>query len=293
MKIVSLIAAGLMALSAPAAFAQTPEELPEADLGTITVTSDGRSERTVIDDFVADITAIHERNGQVATFDERICPAVINLPPAQAQIINDRIARAALIAGLQVGRPGCEGNVLVIFTEDSDRLVPAMVSRYGRVFRWHVSDQERGRQLLDEFSREGRTVRWWHLTERDTLGHDGGSRLRAAYETDIYRVIQVVDIRRAGRVNLTALGDYLAMTALTRMSPDADLHNLDSVLNLFTPGETPEGQAPTAMTDWDQAYLEAVYAARGDTRSQFLAQHDIAQRMERRINQRRDGRSIR
>lgn len=290
MKIMSLIAAGLMAVSTPA-FAQDAEDLPEADLGTITV--DGRSERTIIDDFVADITTIHERNGQVATFDERICPAVINLPAAQAQVINDRIARAALISGLQVGRPGCEGNVLVIFTEDSDRFVPALMSRYGRVFRWHVSDQERGQQLLDEFARDGRTVRWWHLTERDTMGHDGGSRLRAAYETDIYRVILVVDTKRAGRVTLAALGDYLAMTALTRMSPDADLEGLDSVLNLFTPGQTPDGQAPLQMTDWDQAYLEAVYAARGDTRSQFLAQNDIAQRMERRINQRRDGRSIR
>ena len=291
MKIATFIAAGLLALQASTALAQTPEELPETDLGTITV--DGRSERSVIDDFVADITALHERNGQVATFDERICPAVINLPAAQAQVINDRIARAALIAGLQVGRPGCEGNVLVIFTNDSDRLVPAMMSRYGRVFRWHVSDQEQGRRLLDEFARPGRTVRWWHLTERDTLGHDGGSRLRAAYETDIYRTILVVDIQRVGRVNLTALGDYLGMTALTRMSPDADLAGLDSVLNIFTPGQTPDGRAPASMTEWDQAYLEAVYAARGDTRSQFLAQHDIAQRMERRINQRRDSRSIR
>lgn len=290
MKITSLIAAGLMAVSAPA-FAQDAEGLPEADLGTIVV--DGRSEREVIDDFVSDITSLHERNGQVATFDERICPAVINLPAAQAQVINDRIARAALIAGLQVGRPGCEGNVLVIFTEDSDTLVPAMMSRYGRVFRWHVSDQEEGQRLLNEFAREGRTVRWWHLTERDTLGHDGGSRLRAAYETDIYRTILVVDIKRTGPVTLAALGDYLAMTALTRMSPDADLEGLDSVLNLFTPGQTPDGRAPAQMTEWDQAYLEAVYAARGDTRSQFLARNDIAQRMQRRINQRRDGRSIR
>lgn len=296
MKIASFAAAAALALCASAAHAQTPDaplQEGETDLGVVEVTGGGRTERQVIDDFVADVTSLQERNGQVARFDERICPGVINLPPAQAQVINDRIAAAVLSIGQQVGRPGCEANVIVIFTEDSDRLAQGMMQRFGRIFRWAVADQYRGPDLLEEFGREGRTVRWWHLTERDTLGHDGGSRIRAAFETDIYRAILIVDTQRAGQVSLGAIGDYLAMAALLRMSPDADLQGLDTVLNLFDPQARPGGIVPTEMTDWDHAYLEAVYEARGDTRSQFIAADDISQRMQRRVNQRRDGRSIR
>lgn len=293
MKIASFAAAAVLAF-ATGAGAQTaaPQQPEETDLGVVEVTGGSRTERQVIDDFVADVTSLQERNGQVARFDERICPGVINLPPAQAQVINDRIAAAVLSIGQQVGRPGCEANVIVIFTEDSDRLAQGMMQRFQRIFRFAVNQQERGPDLLEEFGRDGRTVRWWHLTERDTLGHDGGSRIRAAYETDIYRAILIVDTTRAGPVTLGAIGDYLAMAALLRMSPDADLQGLDSILNLFDPSARPGGVAPTEMTDWDHAYLEAVYEARGDTRSQFIAADDISQRMQRRVRQRRDGRSI-
>lgn len=296
MRLASFAAAAALALCASAAHAQTPAATPqqgETDLGVVEVTGGARTERQVIDDFVADVTTLQERNGQVARFDERICPGVINLSPAQAQVINDRIAAAVLSIGQAVGRPGCEANAIVIFTEDSDRLAEGMMRRFQRIFRFAVNDQERGTNLLEEFGREGRTVRWWHLTERDTLGHDGGSRIRAAYETDIYRAILIVDTRRAGPVSLAAIGDYVAMAALLRLSPDADLQGLDSVLNLFDPAARPGGVAPTEMTDWDHAYLEAVYSARGDTRSQFIAADDISQRMQRRINRRRDSRTIR
>lgn len=240
-----------------------------------------RTTTNAVRDFVADISTVHDRDGQVAAFDGRICPGVTGLPVSQAQAINDRIARASLMVGLQTGRPGCHPNVVVVVTDDSDRLAAELVAAHNLTFKHHVAYQERGQALLEEFQRPGRPVRWWHLTERNERGHDGGSRLRAAFQTDIFRAIVIVDTRRTGPVSLDALGDYIAMTSLARLSPDADLNGLDTVLSLF---ETPVAARPAAMTDWDQAYLTAVYAGDRDSRSQWLQQRDIASRMLRRIS---------
>lgn len=239
----------------------------------------------IVGSFVGDISTVHERNGQIARFDGRICAGVIGLPAAQAQVVNDRVARAALLVGLQVGRPGCHPNVVVVITDDSDKLAADLVARHKLTFQYHVAYQERGPELLAEFQRPGRAVRWWHLTERDEMGHDGGSRLRAAYETDIFRAIILVDTRRTGPVTLEALGDYVAMTALARLSPDADLAGLDTVLSLF---DTPSAQRPLSMTGWDEAYLKAVYSGDADTRSQWLQQRDIANRMLRGVRSRNE-----
>lgn len=252
---------------------------PITDLDPIVV--DGtRGLADIVGSFVGDISAVHERNGQIARFDGRICAGVAGLPAQQAQVVNDRVARAALLVGLKVGRPGCHPNVVVVVTDDSDKLAADLVARHKLTFQYHVSYQERGSDLLAEFQRPGRAVRWWHLTERDEMGHDGGSRLRAAYETDIFRAIILVDTRRTGPVSLNALGDYVAMTALARLSPDADLTGLDTVLSLF---DTPPAERPLSMTGWDEAYLQAVYSGDSDSRSQWLQQRDIANRMLRSV----------
>lgn len=285
MRSLSVIAAVAALFLGSAAWAQDdvqtdPAQLPVTELDEITV--DGRGIEEVVRDFVAGVSTVHERNGQVARFDGRICPGTINLPVEAAQIINDRIARAALIAGLSVAGPGCTPNVLVIATDDSDRLAPQLMQENRREFAYHVSFQERGPDLLAEFARPGRTVRWWHLTELDQFGHEGGSRLRAAHETDIFGAMIVLDTQRMGPVTLNALGDYVALTALARLSPDADLEGLNTVLNLFS---QPPSSRPAAMTDWDEAYLQAVYSARGDAIVSRFQLRDIADRMLRRYEQ--------
>ena len=274
-SIVGLAAA--LTLATPAV-AQDEPLGPVTELDAVEVQGRANTEE-VVREFVAGVSAVHERQGQVATFDGRICPGVVNLPVEAAQVIADRIARAALIANLRVGQPGCEPNILVIATQDSDRVAPRLMDDNRREFAYHVSYQDRGPDLLAEFARPGRTVRWWHLTELDQFGRYAGSRLRAAHETDIFASIVMVDVDRTGPVTLNALGDYIALVALARMSPDADLSGLDSVLTLF---DRPADDRPAAMTAWDQAYLEAVYSARGDAIVTRFQLEDIADRMLRR-----------
>lgn len=243
----------------------------------------GERTRDAIAAFVGDVSATHERDGQIARFDGRICPGVVNLRSDHAQVLIDRVARAVFMVGLNVGRPGCEANVLIIVTDDSDTLVPAMMEQYGRVFERHVEYQERKHELLAEFARPGRAVRWWHMTDEVPEG-DGGSRLRAAIQTEIFRVLVIVDTDVVGPVNLNALGDYIAMTALARVSPDADTERFDTILNLFA--DPAAGMVrPTQMTDWDRAYLQGLYAAQGNWRQTNLQEAGIGWYMDRRLEE--------
>lgn len=268
------------ALAGPsAALAQEAENEQVTEVAPVVI--QGAELRDVIGGFVSGVSAVHERNGQLARFHQSVCPGVMNLQPEHAQVIIDRIARAVDHVGLRVGRPGCEANVLVIFTEDSDRLAVGMVEEFGRTFDGHVAFFERGNDLLAEFQRPGRFVRWWHMAERaEVPGGDGNSRLRAAYHTELFRVLIVVDTRRIGVVNVGALGDYLAMNALARLSPDWDTVGHDTILNLF---ELEGAARPSGMSTWDQAYLEALYSIRSDFVSGAMQENHVAYEMTRRF----------
>lgn len=292
MKVLAGLAAAFAVMAPSMVLAQDPEPReviqPAAPMGEITelpeVSVVARPNiREVIRSFITDVTTEDEPGGQIGRFDERVCPGVMNIQPQHAQIINDQIARAALRVGLPIGRPGCRPNVLVIFVQDSDRFAPALVAEHPRVFRHHVAETRNGRELMQEFSRPGRAVRWWHLTVLESEGY-GASRIRSDVETDIIYSLLVVDLERLGRVNLGTLGDYIAMTALARISPDAQIGATDSVLNLFSDIEQGVTPAP-GLTDWDVAYLQALYGAHLNVRGRNLAEGDMAHRMRRSLEQ--------
>lgn len=292
---VTSLAAMALSIAQPA---QEPTTVEGVTIEALRERQRDRLERT-IEAFIEETAVTVERNGQLGRYDRRVCPGVMNLAAEPAQIINDRIALAVQEVGLPVGRPGCEPNLLIIVTEDSDRLATEMMGRYRRVFEGHVREQERGLEFLDAFSRPGQVIRSWHMTAKDTGlpplgsmaahgfrasgGFDGGSRLRAAYETDIFRTIVVVDSERIGPVDPMALGDYLAMTSLARISHDADTRQVASILNLFD-GDAPDDVRVARLSNWDVGYLQSLYTARGDVRTTRMQVNDIAYRMGRRVN---------
>ena len=86
--------------SQPAATAPSEEVF---NLDTVEV--QGRRLKDAVSSFIGDVSANAGRNEQLARFEQRVCPGVIGLPPEHAQVINDRIAEAALRVDLSVGRP--------------------------------------------------------------------------------------------------------------------------------------------------------------------------------------------
>ena len=94
----------------------------------------------------------------------KVCPGVANLDRAIAQPIADRIAATADELGIEVEGPGCEANIIVVFTVDAAAVTRAMVENDPRVFRGQGGGIDRGGVALRAFLASERPVRWWSLS---------------------------------------------------------------------------------------------------------------------------------
>ena len=154
-----------------------------------------------------------------------------------------------------------------------------------------------GQGALDEFLDTPRAVRWWHISE--TFGQNGislagdasqggmsnapvarvnGTRLTSNTREDLTRVIIIVDANRVQGVQLAALADYVSMVALAQINPHASTTDYPTIMNLFS-GTQANAGAPTAMTQWDQAFLDALYKSARNTVNPAQQRAEIARRM--------------
>lgn len=258
--------------------------------------------------FTNAVSAPPSREDQLARFERRVCPGVVGLGRRQAQFIVDRIAQRALDVGLNVGAPGCLANVLVLVTGDAPALA-RQIAEDQRYLMANYGVQEnlntRGEDALEDFISTDRPVRWWHVSQTETdngevLGHTnpygrmrspsvqefrgaevtrpstmGFGRLSRPTLQSLRNVVVIVDARRVASVRLDALSDYIAMVALAQTEPGADTAAYDTILNLFS--DNPAGEI--GMTAWDQAYLEGLYAGRGNALNARWQGNNIARRM--------------
>jgi len=296
-----MISAGLVALALAfvvpcSATAQTVDE------DELVVT--GQRVDEAIRDFVTALTAAPAGEDQVARWDRRICPGVAGIRARAGQTMIDRLALRAFQVGLDVGQPGCTPNVLIFVTPDSDTLARELTTNYPELVGYYggQATQTRGREALDSFATDTRAVRWWHVAQtvtRDgqvlgnastTPSRGGGfrgaqvvrnaspGRLEASTRQDFNRVLIIVDAERAAGLSLDSLGDYVAMVALAQLDPNADTSGHSTILNLFT--ERQAGRQSTAsLTDWDVAYLQAIYDMQRNATSSSRQEAEIGRRM--------------
>lgn len=286
MSVVALMTALALGFGTPQPI-QTQEgtTLPEVEVT-------GRPTAEAVRDFVGRIAAPAQGRG-LAQWRNRMCPGVANLSREAAQAIVDRITDVANDLGVETGEPGCEPNLVVIFTEDGRGLAQAMVERDKEIFHQNVSGLDRGTAALRDFQTAERPVRWWSLSlpvDADTgqravrvpgdfagnvdtrtanavgcvpedcalafapiLQIRGPSRLRTQIIDKIYKTIIIVDVDQVGGRTTAELGDYLAFVGLAQVDPEADTVGFDTVLNLF------DGSSQ-GLTEWDRSYLQALYA---------------------------------
>ena len=200
---------------------------------------------------------------------------VVNLQREAAQYIADRVSRLALEVGLTPGEPGCQPDVVIIFTTDASHVAATMVKEEPRLFRPGMghSGMIIGLKALDEFVESDKAVRWWHVSmpvdartgqRAIRLAGDDGppvvnvagpSRIHSGTRDDLQLAMIVVDPTKLTGTTWQQLGDYLAVVALAQVDPKADLSSFDSILNLFS-----NPLAYSGLTDWDVSYMRALYA---------------------------------
>ena len=232
-------------------------------------------------------------------WNSAICISVTGMQERYAQYLIDRVAIVALDVGVEVQGPGCKPNVIILATDDGPGLAGHLVEEVGLGFRPADSSTNLHRPALNHFRTSDAPVRWWHVTmpvspetgqvaanfrgrdEPPSVRLDAPilrvrdiSRMRSGVRYDIAWTIIILDMGRMDGAPFGAVADYVALASLTQLDPFADMSGEDTVLNLFRDGRT-----VTGLTDWDRAYLTALYTAATNRTTERQQINDIVWRL--------------
>lgn len=277
-------------LAAAPAGQQAVQSVPQDSAQLEDIVIDGRRIEAAARAFVEEIGA-PPAGTRPGRWNGDICMSVTGMQPRYAQYLIDRVAIAALDAGVEVSGPGCRPNVIIMATDDGPGLADELVDKVGLGFRPSVSGTNLGRRALDHFRTADVPVRWWHVTmpvepasgqvaialrgqEPPAITVRDASRLRSNIRYDLAWAIIIVDMSQTGDASFGALADYVAMAALTQLDPFADMSGENTVINLFRPDSTVSG-----LTSWDKAYLAALYSARTDRATEGQQVNDLVTRL--------------
>ncbi|GAA0268220.1 hypothetical protein GCM10009127_04980 [Alteraurantiacibacter aestuarii] len=201
----------------------------------------------------------------LARFEDRLCPGIIGLQEEYASMMIDRIRQNAVDLGVRVLPDNCTPNMLVIFSTDSLATMQNMVDRNPYIFQYMQPEERRA--LLQPApvhvfanvelrTRDGMPVgRVRSLTEapvvRAQMAH---SRIYTPTRRDIASIMVIFDRDEVGGMSVMQLADYATMRGLAQTKP-VDGLAMRSILSLFEP----VGPYPESLTDFDRAYLRALY----------------------------------
>lgn len=277
--------AGLICLllaAAPTTAQEAPTTVDEVSI----IAVDPKSEKA-ISEFVS-TTSVKSGTGQMGRWDKEICVSIENLRPDAADMIRELIASNAREVGLLMGAPNCNPNIFILATDNAEMLLTATFKKNSRAFlddEWTIRE---GKGKLKEFIASDRPVRWWYVVKRVThkgkpyrVGTviEGRGRIGSTVRADFSHVVIVLDVSRIRQINFPALAGYVAMVSLVQTSPDAEFAGVPTILRLFSDRDA--GLLPAeGMTDWDRAFLKALYKAPRDAKRITIQERDISRAMQ-------------
>jgi hypothetical protein len=233
-------------------------EQEPAILESVDVTAKREALRKAVTTFVSNVTIADGSN--TARWREPICPSIIGTAPEQGDFIKARIRDISIAAGAKVAEAAdCQANLLVFLTTQPDELIAQLKARnpgaFGSTSTEEISGAPPGTQ----------PVRIWQssdLTNADgtppgTTYRMKDSRILSSVAEELAAVIIVVDTASTGAVTFGQLADYLSMVALAQVDLRAKLADSSTILQLFADNSADD--APHELTDWDRAFLKAVY----------------------------------
>lgn len=282
MLFIALALAGVLA-------AQTPQNVPSDPTAVDDVVVSARPLDRQISTFLDDVV-VPDRNLRVARFNRNICVGAVNMRGEMGQYIVDRVSQIGMDIGLEPGDPGCAPNILIIASQDGAALAKGMVDARPRIFNPGGTGMTRTRAALARFQASDLGIRWWHVAmpvdsrtgqiavrlpgEDAPTASGANSRLRSDIRNDINRAIIIVDFEKMAGMNATQVADFAAMVALSQVDLDSDFSGYDSILSLMSDRQF-EG-----ISEWDMAYLRALYSAELTGVSKNQQMGEIARLME-------------
>jgi hypothetical protein len=264
----------LAALLATGAAAQEPPaQAPANPDSEVTVT--GTLERDQeIRDFVRALTDA-PITGQLARFEEAICPGVLGLSGPLKEAVVNRMRRVSAAAGLPLAGGACRPNVLLMVTRDKRALINALASRYPHFFG--LEPDESPRRIA---SQPGPAAAWHARISVNADGRrlpmqggfyvnqTGNLNGRIVVPTRPVFIAAAVVIEQSALPGLSVnqLADYALMRALARTDPNrlapGSQRTILSVLEA-----APDAEVPPTLTQWDMGFLRGLYASTRNLRA--------------------------
>ncbi len=229
-------------------------------------------------EYVTTITHTQHTDEALHRWHDPMCPAVIGLPRDKGEFVLARLSEIARAVGTPLGGERCEANLAVVFTNDADGLIKAWNGRRS-TFRAGVRGSP---AAFERFAALRGPVRVWYnedmgsaspgpdLQGSQQLGrkfqntptgtHLTGSRMFVKDVLVLASVAVIVDGPQVEGLPIGPLTDYVAMLALADTDPEAALGSTPTILRLFRARADGE-PLPQGMSDWDRAYLKALYDA--------------------------------
>lgn len=281
-SIAAPLAAAALAAATPA-FAQAappaaaapehPASAPPTSDQEVVVTGTLEREQE-IRDFVGALTQSAPMTGQIARFEDAICPGVYGLNGQARETVRNRMRQVAAYVGLRVAGPNCRPNLLLMVTRDKRAFLSELTERHPEFF-----DEE-------EFSprrviAQPGPVSAWQATislsaDGQPLSVQGGfginrsmrsqSHITAATRPVFTASAVVVEANALTGLSTIQLADYALMRGLARTDP----HRLpaNAPPSILTAIEAPMGsEVPITITRWDLGFLRGLYASQPNLRA--------------------------
>jgi hypothetical protein len=258
-RLVPVLLSGLAFFCAEPSLAQAPQPGPAA-ADTVIVRAANRDRLL---NYVKAASAFSPDN-QVARRSGPLCPLVVGAPTEVNRYVTSRIRQVGEEVGVKFEQKACQPNLLVLFSNEPEAMLHKAQAR-NKISLNRVRPTDARRFMAD-----GQPVRWLNgVAIVPAAGKTASafnsatvngveSRLSNPTRSVLRGSVIVVDASKTSDVEVAALADYVALTALTNIKPDANLSGHRSILNLFTEG----GRTADRLTPLDIAYLHGVYGAR-------------------------------
>lgn len=220
-------------------------------------------------DFV-DAASSRTADGHIARWNSPICPEVTGLRDDLANYVEQTVTAVAQAVGARAHSGDCDANIVIVFMREPSEFVetlrrqrPAHLASLDLRERQALASSDAAARSwsVNEFrTRDGRVVQQSNGPNIDGNFEQGGSRgvasrisneLRADFST----VYMLIDLDRMEGVTMQQLSAFVALEALTAADTSAPMRPERTILSLF--GSAAE--APADLTDWDVAYLRALY----------------------------------
>jgi len=212
-----------------------------------------------------------------------MCPSVSGLSRDEGEFVVARLSEIAREARVPLAGESCSPDLYIMVTPEPEALLREMGRRNrSYTFGYDISDVTptlTSASLVEQFIKTARPVRVWYnlilrtpegLPPGSCYGHPcnpffSGSLLEHSLVPSFLTVFVVIDRGRLHSVTRGQLADYVAMVALAKLKPGAAPGASNTILRLFA---GPPEAAPAGMTDWDHAYLHALYATEQELKTQ-------------------------